>query len=85
LTSVYRLEGHTDVAAYALEWHPNDPIVASGGKDRQILLWNIDQYFNTHGRIPEEEKDFNNYGSILRDETLINDPTADQLPAIQPP
>ena len=53
-----RLEGHTDVAAYALDWHPQDPIVASGGKDKQILLWNVDQYFNTHGRIPEEEKDF---------------------------
>jgi len=38
----YRLEGHTDVAAYALDWHPSDPIVASGGRDRQILLWNVD-------------------------------------------
>jgi WD40 repeat protein len=53
------LEGHTDVAAYALEWHCDEPIVASGGRDRQILLWNVEHYFNTHGRIPEEEKDLN--------------------------
>ena len=59
-----RLEGHTDVAAYALDWHPQDPIVASGGKDKQILLWNVDKYFNSHGRIPEEEKD-----TSFRDET----------------
>ena len=47
------------MAAYALEWHPNEPIVASGGHDRQILLWNIEHYFNSHGKIPEEEKEFN--------------------------
>jgi hypothetical protein len=47
------------VAAYALDWHPNEPIVASGGRDRQILLWNLEHYFNSHGKIPEEEKDFN--------------------------
>jgi WD40 repeat protein len=52
-----RLEGHTDVAAYALDWHPQEPIVASGGRDKQILLWNVDKYFNSHGRIPEEDKE----------------------------
>jgi len=40
------LTGHTDVAAYALDWSPVDPIVASGGRDRQILLWNVEHYFN---------------------------------------
>lgn len=54
------LQGHTDVAAYALDWHPSEPIIASGGRDRQILLWNLEHYFNSHGKIPEEEKgDFN--------------------------
>lgn len=38
----FRLEGHSDIAAYALDWNPIEPIVASGGKDKQILLWNID-------------------------------------------
>eukprot|EP00347_Sterkiella_histriomuscorum_P008918 403343245 len=52
------LTGHTDVAAYALDWSSTDPIVASGGRDRQILIWNIDNYFNTSGKITEEEKDY---------------------------
>lgn len=55
---MFRLEGHLDIAAYALEWNPNEPIVASGGKDKHICLWNIDHYFNTSGKIPEEEKDY---------------------------
>lgn len=54
------------MAAYALEWHPNEPIVASGGRDRQILLWNLDQYFNAQGKIPEEEKDYYNTGGTSR-------------------
>lgn len=53
----FSLTGHTDVAAYALDWSPCDPIVASGGRDRQILLWNVDHYFNSMGRISEEEKE----------------------------
>lgn len=63
------MEGHTDVAAYALDWHPSDPIVASGGRDRQILLWNVDSYFNSHGRIPEEEKDLT---STSKDEGMLS-------------
>lgn len=37
-----RLQGHTDIAAYALEWNANEPLIASGGRDKQILLWNVD-------------------------------------------
>ena len=36
------LEGHTAVADYALGWSPVAPIVASGGKDKNILLWNVE-------------------------------------------
>lgn len=39
------LKGHTDDAGYALDWHKTEPIVASGGKDKKILLWNLDDYF----------------------------------------
>lgn len=60
---MFRLDGHSDVAAYALEWNHTEPIVASGGRDKQILLWNVDHYFNTEGKIPEEEKDF----SVMED------------------
>ena len=34
------LEGHEAVADYALAWSPTAPIIASGGKDKKILLWN---------------------------------------------
>ena len=65
------MEGHTDVAAYALDWHQHDPIIASGGRDKQILLWNIDNYFNGHGKIPEEERD--NHTSVANEESYNED------------
>jgi hypothetical protein len=39
------LEGHTDLAAYALDWSAIAPVVASGGKDLLILLWNVEEHF----------------------------------------
>ena len=38
------LEGHEAVADYALAWSPVAPIIASGGKDKKILLWNIESF-----------------------------------------
>jgi histone-binding protein RBBP4 len=38
------LEGHEAVADYALAWSPTAPIIASGGKDKKILLWNIETF-----------------------------------------
>jgi len=38
------LEGHEAVADYALSWSPTAPIIASGGKDKKILLWNIETF-----------------------------------------
>ena len=38
------LEGHEDVADYALGWSSEAPILASGGKDKQILIWNLDKF-----------------------------------------
>ena len=43
------LEGHEQVAAYALDWSNQHPKVASGGEDKQIMIWNISDYFNTEG------------------------------------
>jgi hypothetical protein len=34
--------------------------VASGGKDKLVLVWNIDDYFNTSGRNEEEKKNGSN-------------------------
>jgi WD40 repeat protein len=39
------LEGHTDIAAYALDWSPTKPIIASGGSDKKIYLWNVEDHF----------------------------------------
>ncbi len=38
------LEGHEAVADYALAWSPTAPIIASGGKDKKILLWNLENF-----------------------------------------
>ena len=38
------LEGHGAVADYALAWSPTAPIIASGGKDKKILLWNLENF-----------------------------------------
>ena len=43
------LEGHEDVADYALAWSPTAPIIASGGKDKKILLWNIENFIKQKG------------------------------------
>lgn len=44
------LKGHLDFACYALDWHKTQPIVASGGKDKRILLWNLENYFGGSGK-----------------------------------
>lgn len=41
------LEGHTDIAAYALDWSPIAPIIASGGRDKKIYLWNVEDHFSS--------------------------------------
>lgn len=43
------LEGHEAVADYALAWSTTAPIIASGGKDKKILLWNIDNFLKQKG------------------------------------
>ena len=48
------LEGHEGVADYALAWSPVAPIIASGGKDRKILLWNIESFLQQKGIMDED-------------------------------
>ena len=48
------LEGHEAVADYALAWSPVAPIIASGGKDKKILLWNIESFLQQKGIIDED-------------------------------
>ena len=48
---IYRLEGHVGMAPYALAWSPNSPIVASGGYDHNVMVWDLEGYFNSSGSI----------------------------------
>jgi WD40 repeat protein len=43
------LEGHEDMADYALGWSSEAPIIASGGKDKKILMWNIEVFLQQKG------------------------------------
>lgn len=39
-----RLTGHTEAAPFALSTSSATPTVASGGEDRTVLLWNLEDY-----------------------------------------
>ena len=52
------LEGHEEVADYALAWSPVAPIIASGGKDKKILLWNIEYFLQQKGILDEDSCNF---------------------------
>lgn len=58
------LEGHEAVADYALSWSPTAPIIASGGKDKKILLWNIETFLQQKGITDENSS---NGGGSLSD------------------
>ena len=38
------LEGHEDVSEFALSFCDVGPLIASGGKDNKVLVWNIEDY-----------------------------------------
>lgn len=38
------LQGHKDIAQYALDWNKSAESVASGGKDMRVLVWELDDY-----------------------------------------
>lgn len=46
------LEGHTDDAEYALGMCSAQPLVASGGKDTQVLVWNLQDHVSSLGAGP---------------------------------
>lgn len=48
------LEGHEKVVDYALQWSNVAPILASGGKDRQIFLWDLNNFFESN-EIPQND------------------------------
>ena len=53
------LEGHEEVADYALAWSPVAPILASGGKDKKILLWDIAAFLQQKGILDNDSSQSN--------------------------
>ncbi|KAL1210617.1 WD-40 repeat-containing protein MSI5 [Cardamine amara subsp. amara] len=43
------LTGHQDNAEFALAMCPNEPFVLSGGKDKSVVLWSIQDHITTAG------------------------------------
>jgi histone-binding protein RBBP4 len=36
--------GHTEIAPYALDWAKTHNRIASGGRDKTVLIWDIEDY-----------------------------------------
>lgn len=43
------LEGHEGVTDYALAWSDKAPLLASGGKDCKVLLWDLSNFIKKQG------------------------------------
>ena len=78
------LEGHEEVADYALAWSSVAPILASGGKDKKILLWDIEKFLVNRGIIgqgqnngnvqvhQEEELAEEQFGGLVEEEVKLD-------------
>ncbi|CAN6906920.1 unnamed protein product [Brassica oleracea] len=55
------LTGHQDNAEYALAMCPTEPFVLSGGKDKSVVLWSIQDHITTAG-----STDSKSSGSIIK-------------------
>ena len=62
------LEGHEDTADYALAWSSVAPILASGGKDKKILLWNIETFLQQKGIVEPDPTSLNEQQLQMEDE-----------------
>lgn len=71
------LEGHEAVADYALAWSPTAPIIASGGKDKKILLWNLENFLRQKGIYSE------NSASSRGSSSSSGDPNSGSKPKIK--
>ena len=79
------LEGHEEVADYALAWSSVAPILASGGKDKKILLWDIEKFLvnkgvigqgqsNGNGPVHQEEEELaeEQFGGLVEEEVKLD-------------
>lgn len=80
------LTGHQDNAEFALAMCPAEPFVLSGGKDKSVVLWSIQDHISTLATDSETTKPPGSGGSIIKSNSNPsegNDKPADS-PSIGP-
>ncbi|KAJ4708645.1 WD-40 repeat-containing protein MSI4-like [Melia azedarach] len=74
------LTGHQDNAEFALAMCPTEPYVLSGGKDKSVVLWSIQDHITTSTTDPATAKTAGSGGSIIKQSSKSgegNDKAAD--------
>ncbi|WCJ39532.1 Transducin family protein / WD-40 repeat family protein [Euphorbia peplus] len=61
------LTGHRDNAEFALAMCPTEPFVLSGGKDKAVVLWSIQDHISTLAAEPISSKTSGSGSSIIKD------------------
>ncbi|KAK3410833.1 hypothetical protein EUGRSUZ_J02866 [Eucalyptus grandis] len=80
------LTGHKDNAEFALAMSPTEPFVLSGGKDRYVVLWSIQDHISTLAADPGSAKSPGSAGTNNKQSSKAaggNDKTGDS-PSIEP-
>lgn len=77
------LTGHQDNAEFALAMCPIEPYVLSGGKDKSVVLWSIQDHITTAAIDPATGKSTVSGGSIIKKSGDGNDKAADS-PTVGP-
>ncbi|PKI49068.1 WD-40 repeat-containing protein MSI4-like [Punica granatum] len=60
------LTGHQDNAEFALAMSPAEPFVLSGGKDKTVVLWSIQDHITTSATDPTANNSTGSGGSIIK-------------------
>ncbi|KAF2318142.1 hypothetical protein GH714_001090 [Hevea brasiliensis] len=60
------LTGHQDNAEFALAMCPTEPFVLSGGKDKSVVLWSIQDHITASATDPATAKSPGSGGSIIK-------------------
>ncbi|XP_057968903.1 WD-40 repeat-containing protein MSI4 [Malania oleifera] len=80
------LIGHQDNAEFALAMCPTEPLVLSGGKDKSVVLWSIQDHISTLATDSANPKSTSSGGSIIKNNSKLggeNDKAAEG-PSIGP-
>ncbi|KDP33836.1 hypothetical protein JCGZ_07407 [Jatropha curcas] len=77
------LTGHQDNAEFALAMCPTEPFVLSGGKDKSVVLWSIQDHITASATDPASAKSPGSGGSIIKKVGDGNDKAAES-PSVGP-